>query len=298
MRLRKISLLIRLVVIASVLAAGSVSGQVDKKLSAREIFYSPGEPPSPKKETLKPAMKTKAKEKKPADTAEVKPAQAPTSGGAASGSGAAGSTTAVSYTSGEVSPLGLRYSILKREDSGSVEVDPDTVFHSGDRIRLRVDVNTTGYLYIVNRGSSGNWKPLFPSPEIAEGNNRVEKGKQYEIPSGYVFTFDDQPGQEKLFIVFSHQTVSDLEELIYSLTDGQKAKEKTRPLIALANINIQDGLISRLRTVSSRDLIIEKVDETTAPPASAPAKEKAVYVVNPSRAADARVVADVTLIHK
>jgi hypothetical protein len=50
--------------------------------------------------------------------------------------------------------------------------------------------------------------------------------------------------------------------------------------------------------VYARDLIIEKVDETSPPVAAAPAKEKAVYVVNPARSGESRVVADVTLNHK
>jgi hypothetical protein len=190
---------------------------------------------------------------------------------------------------------------LKREGSESIEVDPETVFHSGDKMRLRVDVNAPGYLYIINRGSSGNWNPLFPSPKIANGDNRVQAGIQYEIPPGYVFTFDEQAGTEKLFVVFSRKPVSDLDDLIYSLSDGHKpgtTPKRDDNRILLAQANIQDSTIDRLRNVYTRDLIIEKVDETKAPPPSAPAKEKAVYIVNPSRSSESRVVADITLIHK
>jgi hypothetical protein len=200
-------------------------------------------------------------------------------------------------------PLGVRYSILRREGAESVEVGSDEVFRSGDRIRLRVEVNGSGYLYIIHRGSSGVWRPLFPSAEVAGGDNRVEKGKPYEIPPGYVFTFDEQPGEEKLFIVLSRQPESDLEGLIYSLGDGKKAGEPPKQqegkyLLAQNMVTIGDGLVDRLRNVYARDLIIEKVDERTPPPASGPSKEKAVYVVNPARSEDSRVVADVTLIHK
>ena len=270
--------------------------QTPSRLSAREIFYSaPSEPAARKPAAQQPA---KAKEKPPAETAQSKSVTSKPSSSAP-----AANVVPVSYTPGDPVPLGLRYSILQRMDSGSIEVDSDTVFHSGDRIRLRVDVNTTGYLYIISRGSSGNWKPLFPSSEIAGGDNRVQKGNRYDIPPGYVFAFDEQPGKEKLFLVFSRQPVTDLEALIYSLSNEQKSKPKepTRPessKMLLAQVNIQDNLINRLRNVTSRDLIIEKVDETATPAPSAPEKEKAVYVVNPSHSADARVVADVTLVHK
>ncbi len=285
-----------------VLSAVQAFGQTSKNLSAREIFYSAPSAEPPAKKTTSQSAKTK--EKQPVEVAKAKApeAKAPESrpGIPAKSSG---DMMEVAFNPGESGPLGIRYSLLKKTGSASVEVDTDTVFHSGDRIRVRVDVNTAGYLYIISRGSSGNWKPLFPSSEIAGGDNHVLKGTQYDIPSGYVFTFDEQPGKEKLFIVFSRQPVSDLEELIYSLSDGQKAKpkENARPdsgKVLLAQANIHDNLIERLRNISARDLVIEKVDETAPPTPSAPEKEKAVYIVNPSRSANARVVADLTLTHQ
>jgi hypothetical protein len=301
MHLREISSIFCLLAMSLLLQAGTASEQAAKKLSAREIFYSPPVEPSAVKKTAA-AQAKKPKEQKLVETAAAKPAATgPVSGSGKPANSANSQVIPVAYTTENSVALGLRYSILKREGSESTEVDPDTVFRSGDRIRLRVDVNTVGYLYIINRGSSGNWNPLFPAAKIAKGDNHVQKGIQYEIPAGYVFTFDEQPGTEKLFIVFSRQPVSDLEELIYSLTGGQNPKTPQRPddgKILLAQANIGDRVIDRFRNVYSRDLIIEKVDEATPPPPSAPSKEKAVYVVNPSKSADARVVADVTLIHK
>ena len=301
MNLRELSSILCLFTVSLISPSGAVLGQTAKKLSAREIFYSPPVEPAAVKHTAV-AQAKKPKEQKPVETAAARAVAAkPASGANKPATSADSQMIPVAYTTEDSVALGLRYSILKREGPETVEVDPTAVFHSGDRIRLRVDVNTAGYLYIINRGSSGNWNPLFPSAKIAKGDNHVQKGIQYEIPAGYVFTFDEQPGTEKLFIVFSRRPVSDLEELIYSLTGGQDLKTPPRPddgKILLAQANIEDRMIDRLRNVYSRDLIIEKTDETTPPPPSAPSKEKAVYVVNPSKSADARVVADVTLIHK
>jgi hypothetical protein len=292
-----------LILLLFVIAAPAWS-QAPKKLSAREIFYSAPSAETPAKKTV--SQPAKIKEKPPAETAkstspegtprEFKPS--PTTS-----SRPAGKTMEVAFNPGETIPLGIRYSLLRRNGSESLEVDSETIFRSGDRIRLRVDVNTTGYLYIINRGSSGNWKVLFPSTEIAGGDNRVQKGIQYEIPPGHVFSFDEQPGKEKLFLVFSRQPVGDLDGLIYSLSDEQKVKpkENSRPdsgKMLLAQVNIRDNIIDRIRNLTNRDLIIEKVDETAPPNPSVPDKEKAVYVVNPSKSANARVVADVTLAHQ
>jgi hypothetical protein len=301
MLFREISSILGLLTISLVLPAGPVPGQDAKRLSAREIFYSPPvEPPAAKKA---PAAQAKqSKEQKPAETAAAIPANTKPAATVTKPSASRNpQVIPAAYSTEDSVALGLRYSILKREGSETTEVKPDTAFHSGDRIRLRVEVNTAGYLYIINRGSSGNWNPLFPSPKIAKGDNRVQKAIQYEIPAGYVFTFDEQPGTEKLFIVFSRRPVSDLEELIYSLTGGQDLKTPPRPddgKILLAQAKIEDRMVDRFRNIYSRDLIIEKVDETIPAPPAAPSKENAVYVVNPSKSADARVVADVTLIHK
>jgi hypothetical protein len=285
------------------LTGGPARSQTQPRLSAREIFYSaPAEAPPAKKAAAKPVAPPKKKaEVEVSRTKPVTPAPPPAGSPARTPSGA--QVTPASFGNEPVYPLGLRYSILKREGAGSTEVAAGAVFRSGDRIRLRVEANADGFLYIVHRGSSGVWKPLFPSLEVAGGSNKIEKGKSYEIPSGYVFTFDEQAGEEKLFIVLSRRTESDLDGLIYSLSGSQKPAEPALPpqskeLLAQNMVNIRDGVVDRMREVYARDLIIEKVDETTPAVASAPPKEKAVYVVNPARSGDSRVVADVTLTHK
>jgi hypothetical protein len=285
-----------------VLTEGPAWSQTPKRLGAREIFYSaPAEAPPAKKAVAKQATPVKKTEVESAQTKPPTPPPTPAGNSPRTPSG--DKVIPATYSNQPAYPLGLRYSILKREGGESTEVGPGSVFRSGDRIRLRVEANADGYLYIVHRGSSGVWKPLFPSSEVAGGSNKIEKGKSYEIPSGYVFTFDEQPGEEKLFIVLSRRTETDLDGLIYSLSGAQTPAEPARPpeskvLLAQNLVNISDGVVNQMRKVYARDLIIEKVDETTPAVAAAPPKEKAVYVVNPARSGDSRVVADVTLTHK
>ena len=144
------------------------------------------------------------------------------------------------------------------------------------------------------QGSSGTWKLLFPSAEVAGGSNLVHKGESRQIPSGDrgQFVFDEQAGNEKLFIVLTRQPEPDLDKLIYSM-GGKPGDPKDRSLVAQAAVS--DNVVSKLRgQVASRDLVFEKVDS-----ASADGKiENAAYVVNPSTAPDARLVVDVALKHK
>jgi hypothetical protein len=206
---------------------------------------------------------------------------------------------------GGAPPLGLRYTVLKlAADNTPTEVPTDTVFHAGDRIRFSVETNAAGYLYIVNQGSSGNWKPMFPSAEIEDGNNRIEGWRPYTMPPKSRLAFDSTVGTENLFIVFSLQPENDLENMIYSL-QGKKKSSAAAPAappeapvrsskeLILAS-NISNTAVDRMRAVYARDLIIEKVDPNTP----GEKKETAVYVVNPTGSADSRVVADLHLVHQ
>ena len=203
-------------------------------------------------------------------------------------------------------PLGLRYSILKKTASGEiVEIDSESSFQSGDSIRVTVESSDVAYLYIVNKGSSGRWNVLFPSKGIAGGANRVEPDYRYVIPPGGWFTFDEQVGEEDLFILLSRTPVDDLEKEIYQLSDdagAPAAAPADKPKVMMASASpVADSTIEGYRKVHSRDLVFEKVDDAAAPgPAalSGAKAEKAVYVVTKSGGRDARVVADLKLIHK
>ena len=46
----------------------------------------------------------------------------------------------------EAYPLGLRYSFLKQQGNATVEVDTETAFRSGERIRLTIESNDSAYL--------------------------------------------------------------------------------------------------------------------------------------------------------
>ena len=250
-------------------ALSTVMWAQDSGLKARELFYTP------------PPDATPVKKSVPART-PAKKTQAP-----------------VPVVNAANVPLGLRYSVMKRDASGKfVEVDQDATFRSGDRIRLNVDTNTPGYLYVVMQGSSGNWRLLFPSADVEGGNNRIDKGMSQQIPPGDKgqFLFDEQSGTEKLFLVLSRRPEADLDKLIYSITGS--STEGDRRLIATARIG--GDVVDRLRDeVKSRDLVFEKIDEMSLKydGTSDVKTEKATYVVNPSRGDDARLVVDVALKH-
>jgi hypothetical protein len=274
--------------------------QNGKKLSARELFYAEAPPPAPAKAPAKaPAAKPVRQSVATAPTKATPPPTAPARvNGDFSIPPPRTDIVPVAYSPSTEKPLGLRYSFLRNAGGDEYrEVDPDTVFHSGDRIRVAVQSNGEGYLYIVMKGASGTWKVLFPSAEVADGSNRVAAGRQTLIPPPPDrFAFDEQAGEERLFIVLSRQPEPSLEKLIYSLGSASPAaNEPPKQLLSTSLAPVDDALVGRLRNqVYARDLIFEKVDDATP----GDKKEKAVYVVNPTGSPESRLVADVTLKHR
>ncbi len=285
------------------LAAAAAWGQGTASLRARELFYTPPPDASAVKPPTTPAP---APAPAPKVVAKKTPAKSP----APTQPSSSAPTQAV-VDKPATGPLGMRYSVLKRNAAGEYqEVDADTVFHSGDRIRLEAQANSTGYLYVVAQGSSGNWQVLFPSREVSNGSNQVHRGETRLVPGGNQgqFVFDEQAGTEKLFFVLSRQPEQSLDKLIYSMggqtapadpTVAAPAAESNRVLMAQASVG--DDVIARIRSqMQSRDLIFEKVDnEKVVSQNGAPVKiETAAYVVNRSSAPDARLVVDLKLKHQ
>ena len=223
----------------------------------------------------------------------------------ASGYGAQPHLVRASMTAAQ--PLGLRYTLLQRQSGGDyAEVFPETVFHSGDKVKLSVMANQPGYLYIIEQGSSGSWLPLFPAQNAAPDSNRVAAGRVYLVPSASdeSFQFNQQAGKEKLFILLSREPIADLDQVIFGLQHKTSAPASaapaqaapTRPAMILeADNRITDALVQRLQ---SRDLtLVKDASEETK---GAEYGEKAVYVVSKGagNTAASRVFSDLILDHE
>jgi hypothetical protein len=278
--------------------------QSDKRLTARELFYTPIADVKPPSASVKPsASKPAALASKPQSRPSKTPSD-PVDNRQAASTPTGTVLQRVSNSADVVGPpLALRYSLLKQNSDGDyIEVDPETFFRSGDRIKVSVEANDMAHLYIVQQGSSKAWNVLFPNDSTGDGDNGVERSRPVTIPAGGRFTFDEQAGTERLFIVLSRQPEPDLEKLIYDLSRKNAAPasapvENTRPKMMLAQTRVDDSVVNRLRgQMIARDLVFEKVDDDK--PAPGGKREKAMYYGTQDRSSRARIVVDLNLRHQ
>lgn len=178
---------------------------------------------------------------------------------------------------------GLSYWIERQSDEGMQRVTTSSTFTSGNRVRLHVKSNRSGYLYVVNQGSSGHSDFLFP----ATSNDReyIDANQTYTVPAhgGYI-RFDSQPGQEVVWIFLSQ----------YPLSPNAPAQNTIMPNnspMKMANYNPcggKDLLIEapgNLQSscgMGSKDLVVEDDSAPQASPTSITPLAPAEYVVGPT----------------
>jgi Domain of unknown function (DUF4384) len=191
----------------------------------------------------------------------------------------------------EPAPLGLKYVIEQEQASGGpVQVDPDKVFATGDGIRLRIEVNSDAYVYLVTRGSSGQWTVLFPEPGE---DNHLKAYQPVQVPAAPAdpIAFEEPAGKETLYIRVSRTPVTDLQKLL----PAKPAQGQQLMAVAVPKPQIDDML--RAERMQTRDLARGKVH----PVENANPEDKnewAFYTVNVSTTPGAQVVQKFDLRHK
>ncbi len=143
------------------------------------------------------------------------------SAGGAGVKSATGTTDAgASFSLANFSPsaIGLGYTLFMKDANGdATRVDPARVFHSGEAIRLSLEANTDGYLYVFYTENGSGAQMIFPDHRLGRGNNYVRAHVPYEVPSNMEmneslrwFTFDATPATERVYIVLTREPLPDV----------------------------------------------------------------------------------------
>lgn len=171
--------------------------------------------------------------------------------------------------------LGLSYwiELVGAEGGPGAQVADTRVFRSGERIRLHFRSNAEGHIALLQLGSSGTGRVLFPDPGQGLTENRLIANEDRILPSaGHWLRFDDKAGTERLIVVYA-RSQADLDKFPLKRDLGPRETEV---------------LAEKVQEVrGSKDLLIETETRT--------ASEVGTYGVNLS---GQPVVLEITLEHR
>jgi Domain of unknown function (DUF4384) len=121
--------------------------------------------------------------------------------------------------------IGLGYTLFMRDEAGgAVRVNSRREFRSGESVRLVLEANTDGFLYIFNSENDAEPRMLYPHAKLDRGANLIRAHVPYEIPSSREaderlrwFVFDERPATERLYVIVTRRPLEGVpsgEELV------------------------------------------------------------------------------------
>jgi hypothetical protein len=208
--------------------------------------------------------------------------------------------------------IGIGYTLFMRDEVGAgVRVDPKREFASGEAIRLLVESNTDGYLYIFDAENDATPSLIFPNAKLKGGDNHISAHVPYEIPSSAEsdetlrwFVFNDTPATERVYILVSRQplegVLADKSLVEYCAGKDQTCawKPTSDQWMTLKGVNSRDVIaVSRARDAGLAQTAAEREAASRGLGLAASAPQPTV--IHMASSADANVlITTVDLIHK
>lgn len=208
--------------------------------------------------------------------------------------------------------IGVGYTLFMRDESGgAVRVSPRREFKSGEAIRLLLESNTDGYLYIFDAENDGTPQLIFPNAKLDRGDNRLRAHVPYEIPpvkgadeSLSWFVFNNTPAVERVYVVVSRQPLAGVptgEALVRACAEAEKDcawKPSAEQWVGLRDSNARDQIaVSQIRDEGQAQTAAEREAATRGLGLAADAPlPSVIYMIASSNASV--LVTTVDLIHK
>jgi hypothetical protein len=138
--------------------------------------------------------------------------------------------------------------VLKNEKGALVPVDPGKEFKAGDLIKVQIESNFEGFIYVVNIQPDGKQCLMFPYRQAS--NNAVGVGERYEIPPGLdAMEFDQQKGIEILQVIMSRDRIPYLDA---AAKEPDRCFAQSTPIVST---KLQTGIVKSM-TPAERGLAI------------------------------------------
>lgn len=230
----------------------------------------------------------------------------------ASGTGAVGVVAPDAKAATKPAGIGLGYTLFMRDEAGgAVRVNPSREFKSGESIRILVESNTDGYLYVFNAEGDSTPQLIFPDARLNRGDNRIGAHVPYEIPSSKEtderlrwFVFNDAPASERVYVVVARQPLEGVpagEELVKLCAESGQAcewKPTGEQWATIKTANARDEIaVSQLKDEGRAQTNAEREAATRGLGLRADAPLPSVIYMIASSNANV-LVATVDLIHK
>ncbi len=142
------------------------------------------------------------------------------------------------------SPISVKIQYLYRHkhDKAFETLTKDVVLHSGDYYKIVFTPTETTYLYIFQKGSSGNIFRLFPMKGFkgvtVNNQNPVQANEEYYIPAkGKSFFLDSQTGKESIYVIVARKRDDVLEDQYQQVIIARQEQNQEKIDIAQTNLS-------------------------------------------------------------
>ncbi|MCI0336419.1 MAG: serine/threonine-protein kinase [Acidobacteria bacterium] len=148
----------------------------------------------------------------------------------------------------------------------------EIMFDAGDHVRLHLLVSQPGYFYFINEGPERvedlpSYVMLFPNPTTNNGTAQLKANQEMQFPErGKGLVFDQQRGTEKLWLVWSAESVQEL-EAVKSVVNPKQLGKITDP----AQTKSVRDFLTRTQTNTQPSIQKEEAKQQTRVTARGPA---------------------------
>lgn len=114
--------------------------------------------------------------------------------------------------------IALGYTLFMRDVNGrAVRIEPMREFRNGDRIRISLEPNIDGYLYVFHTEGDGAPEMIYPDARLEGGENWIEAHVPVDVPSTVEtderlkwFQFYGNAATEHLYVVVTREPLADV----------------------------------------------------------------------------------------
>ncbi|NQU64923.1 MAG: DUF4384 domain-containing protein [SAR324 cluster bacterium] len=132
-------------------------------------------------------------------------------------------------------------------DGNGHQIENGSTVRRGDQFYVMIKPLTALYAYVISKDSKSNLFKIFPNQQVTDIPNPLNANFQYFFPpqnSELIFEFDNNPGTEKLFFVFSATPLKEINSYFNGHTAPQGEDFEKRILARGINLSTKKKIMT------------------------------------------------------